>query len=1166
MSARGILIALLLPAALPAETIDRSGWDVNDPLGPSREFRLVTDEGTWLNVDVHPAGRSIVFDLLGDLYLLPIGGGDAVQLTSGAAYDIQPRFSPDGTELLYTSDRGCMNAVWIAKFDGQALSDHRSLNEGKTNNWGGASWDDSGDWILTRKRQTDTSSIGISEMWMFHKDGGSGVKLVGDGAEVDSFSASPDGRYFYYGAAGPFSYGRNPHAAIWSVNRYDRETGEKRPVSAGNGSSASPRLSPDGKRVAFVRRVGTASTLWLHELATGAERQLWDGLDRDEIESFATHNVYPGYAWLPDGSAIVIWAGGKLHRVPVDGGAVTGIPFRVDASIRYHEPLRSKRDPAPAMLDVRLVRWPVFSPDGNSLVFTALGHLYWMALPDGAPRRVTDQSALEFAPSFSPDGRRLAYTSWSDREGGALHVADWRRNGPGSIQTVHRSGSQLVNPEFSADGNRLLVVAGSGASLRGEDLGSEQRHDILLIDPRGRSEPAFVVSTANRGAQRRITRPSFSADGKRIWYFDDEGGGGERGARTPPKTALKSVQLDGTDARIHLQFRYAQEAIVSPDESLVAFTEEHNAYVVAMPAAGMTVDFDPNAATLAFRRLTEDGGEWVRWSRDGSTLSYGFGNRVSRVAAAGLALTAKLEPRDAGDEGITVLAVDIDGAGSYGYAGGRVDLDALKPALEAAWANAAQARVDVTLADDAPWSAWKSLDGWLGEVKVARKTIEAPANDEEDKEESKPAIEEFVIDLSVPRAKPSGTVAFTGARLITMNGDEVIENGSIVVRDNRIVAVGPAGSVDVPAGAERIDVTGKTIMPGLIDVHAHMGYGVLDINPQKEWRYYANLAYGVTTTHDPSASTHTVFGQSEMVEAGVMVGPRIFSTGFILYGAINPDLAVIGSYADALSHVRRLKSLGAFSVKSYMQPRREQRQWVIRAARDERMLVFPEGGGDFPANMGMVMDGHSGIEHALSVGAIYRDTVELFANSKAGYTPTLLVAYGGLPGEYWFYQHYDAWKDDKLQSFFPPRVIDARSRRREMAAEDDFNHRNVADGMRRISEAGGLVLLGAHGQLQGLGAHWELWAIGQGGMAPHDALRAATLNGAVYLGMDEHLGSLEPGKLADLVVLDANPLERLENSASVRMTVINGVVYDADTMDQLWPRRVPRGNFHFQRQ
>ncbi|MDH4110130.1 MAG: amidohydrolase family protein [Gammaproteobacteria bacterium] len=1165
MNARGLLFALLLPATLPAEVIDRNGWDVNAPLGPSREFRLVTDEGTWMNLDVHPDGKRIVFDLLGDLYLVPIGGGDAVQLTTGAAYDIQPRFSPDGREVLFTSDRGGINAIWVGKFDGEGLTDFRALNDGKANNWGGASWDRTGNWILARKRQTDTSSIGISEMWLFHADGGSGVKLVGDGAEVDSFSASPDGRYFYYGAAGPFNYGRNPHTAIWSVNRYDRVTGEKRPISAANGSAASPLLSPDGSRIAFVRRVGTASTLWLHDLATGAERQLWDGLDRDEIESFATHNVYPGYAWLPDGSAIIIWAGGKLHRVPVDGAAVANIPFRIDASIRYHEPLRSKRNPAPDTLDVRLVRWPVFSPDGNSLVFTALGHLYWMTLPDGRPRRVTDQAALEFAPAFSPDGRRLAFTSWSDADGGALHVADWRRNGPGTVQTIHRSGSQLVNPAFSADADRLLVVAGSGASLRGEDLGNEQRHDILVLDSRGRGEPEFVVSTANRGAQRRITRPSFSADGARVWYFDDEGGGGERGARTPPKTALKSVKLDGTDVRSHLQFRYAQEAVVSPDGTLIAFTEEHNAYVVGLPAAGATVDFDPNAATLAFRRLTEDGGEWVRWSHDGSRLSYGFGNRVSRVAVADLELSAKLEPRDAGDEGIIVLAVDIDAAGSYGHAGSRRGLDELKPVLEAAWADAAQARVDVTLADDAPWSAWKALDDWLGEMKVARNAVPTTAEKKEEKEESKPAVEEFVIELSVPRAKPTGVVAFTGARLITMNGDEVVENGNVVVRDNRIVAIGAADTVDIPAGAERFDVSGKTIIPGLIDVHAHMGYGVLDVNPQKEWRYYANLAYGVTTTHDPSASTHTVFGQSEMVEAGVMVGPRIFSTGFILYGAIIPDLAVINSYADALSHVRRLKSLGAFSVKSYMQPRREQRQWVLRAARAEGMLVFPEGGGDFPANMGMVMDGHSGIEHALSVGAIYRDAVELFAKSRAGYTPTLLVAYGGLPGEFWFYQNHDVWTDNKLQSFFPPRQIDARSRRREMAADDDFNHKNVAAGMRQISEAGGLVLLGAHGQLQGLGAHWELWAIGQGGMAPHDALRAATLNGAVYLGMDEHLGSLEPGKLADLVVLDANPLDRLENSTSVRMTVINGVVYDANTMDQLWPRREPRGSFHFQR-
>jgi imidazolonepropionase-like amidohydrolase len=217
-------------------------------------------------------------------------------------------------------------------------------------------------------------------------------------------------------------------------------------------------------------------------------------------------------------------------------------------------------------------------------------------------------------------------------------------------------------------------------------------------------------------------------------------------------------------------------------------------------------------------------------------------------------------------------------------------------------------------------------------------------------------------------------------------------------------------------------------MPGLIDVHAHLGYAVLDVNPQKDWQYYANLAYGVTSSHDPSASTHIIFSQSEMISAGLMVGPRIFSTGFILYGAIIQDLAKIESYADALSHIRRLKSLGAFSVKSYMQPRREQRQWLIRAAAAENMLVMPEGGGNLPVNMGMILDGHSGIEHALSVGAIYKDVVQMFAQSRVGYTPTLLVAYGGQRGENWFYQHYNVWENEKLQSFFPPREIDSRAR------------------------------------------------------------------------------------------------------------------------------------------
>lgn len=1144
------------------ETIDRSGkWDVNGPLGPSADLEFTTSEGTWMNLDVHPDGNKIIFDLLGDLYFVSIDGGKATRLTDGAATDIQARFSPDGGEVLFTSDRGSNSNLWIATFDGETLSDFKVVTEQTGNMINGGDWTADGEWVLARKRVTDTSSIGIAELWMYHKDGGNGVQIIADKGELDSFSTSADGRFIYLGTSAAFQYGRNPHRPVWSITRYDRKTGEQRPVTGGNGSAAAPALSPDGQSIAFVRRVGVKSTLWIHDLADGSDRQIWDGLDRDQIEGFGTNYVYPGYDWMPDGESLIVWAGGKINRVAADGSDATVIPFEADVSLRYREPLRSARDPAPDSVQAKLIRWPVISPDGNTLVFNAFGHLYYQSLPDGTSQRVTDSKDFEFAPTFSPDGSQLAYTTWNDAQGGGLRTVAMRRGKPGSTAIVFESPTQLVNPAYSADGKRLLVVTGSGANLRGQELGSEQRHDIVIVNSNGRGEAQLVTSTTNRGSQIRVTRPTFSHDGKRIWFFDNEAVEGERGSRVPDKTVLLSIKLDGTDQKTHMGFRYAQEVMVSPDESRVAFTELHNTYVAALPKTGASVDFDPSSAAFAFQKLSNDGGEWATWSPDSQHLSWSFGRSVYRANTADLTFAAKATPNDSGDHGIDVIAVTVNKSGQYIHNGEAYDLDALKPVLTTIWQDSVQARVDATLDDDTPFGAYKALDTWLLESKVAVKQVAADDEDAGDAFEP----ESFVVDLAMPHAKPEGLFALTGARIITMDGDQIIENGTVIVDGNRIAAVGPSSEVTIPAGAETFDVSGKTIMPGLVDVHAHLGYASLDVNPQKDWQYYANLAYGVTSVHDPSASTHSIFSQSEMVAAGIMTGPRIFSTGFILYGALAPDKAIIDSYADALSHVRRLKSQGAFSVKSYEQPRRDQRQWIIRAAAAENMLVVPEGGGDFPKNIGMVIDGHSGIEHAMSPGTIYEDIVSLFAQTRAGYTATLLVAYAGQSGEKWFYQHYNAWENEKLQSFFPPRSIDARSRRRDMAAEDDYNHKNVAGHLKAIDDAGGLVTLGAHGQLQGLGVHWELWAMTHGGMQPHNALRAATINGAEYLGMDEHLGSIAAGKLADLIVLDKNPLEKIENTDSVNMTVINGVVYDADSMDQLWPEKVARGKFFFQK-
>ncbi|MCH8277280.1 MAG: PD40 domain-containing protein, partial [Bacteroidetes bacterium] len=307
---------------------------------------------------------------------------------------------------------------------------------------------------------------------------------------------------------------------------------------------------------------------------------------------------------------------------------------------------------------------------------------------------------------------------------------------------------------------------------------------------------------------------------------------------------------------------------------------------------------------------------------------------------------------------------------------------------------------------------------------------------------------------------PSGSVAFVGAKIVTMNGDEIIENGTVVVEGNRIMAVGPAAEVTVPAGAYRVDASGSTIIPGLVDAHAHLNHFFTGPVPQENYVYYANLAFGVTTAHDPSANTETVFTLSEMVRTGEIVGPRIFSTGTILYGADGDFKAIVEDLADARSHVRRLKAVGAISVKSYNQPRREQRQQILKAAREQEMMVVPEGGSTFFHNMTMVFDGSTGIEHNVPVAPLYQDVLSAWAETRAGYTPTLVVLYGGPSGENYWYQHTNVWENERLLKYLPRRNIDPRSRRRIKIPEEEYFHIEVAAQAKKLFDRGITVPIG----------------------------------------------------------------------------------------------------------
>jgi imidazolonepropionase-like amidohydrolase/Tol biopolymer transport system component len=1048
------------PATDP-EKKDEKKWDVNNPPGPSHDVNLDVTKGTWISLDVSPDGKEIVFDLLGDLYTIPFGGGEAKAISTGIAWDMQPRYSPNGKWIAFTSDRSGGDNIWIMNRDG---ADPKQVSKETFRLLTQPAWSPDSESIVARKHFTSERSLGAGEMWLYHRSGGDGLQMTKkrtDQKDTGEPVFSPDGKYLYFSddvtPGAIFDYNKDPNGQIYVIQRLDRESGETERFVFGPGGSIRPTPSPDGKSLAFIRRVRYKSTLFVRDLESGRETPLYDALDRDMQETWAVHGVYPSIAWTPDSKSLVFWAGGGIHRIDASSKQVTDIPFHVKATRRVQEAVRVPIDVAPASFDVKMLRWTEVSPRGNQVVYQALGHLYIRDLDakggaSGPPRRLTKQTEHdEYYPSWSRDGRFIVYTTWNDETYGTVRVVS-AAGGEGRI--VSEKPGHYIEPAFSPDGSRIVYRTTSDGYLR----------TALWSGKTG----IYVVPAAGGKATLVTTKgalPSFAASNDRVFFvtFEDEG-----------KRALRSIDIDGSDERQHAISAFATDFAISPDEKWLAWTENFDAHVMPFLRTGRSIEIGPKSTATPVATVTRDAGEYIHWSGDSKRLYWSLG--------------PELFSRDLVD-------------------------------------------------------AFAFLEGAPAKLPSAPET---GTN----------------IAFSRPYDVPSGTIALTNARIITMRGDEVIENGTVVITGNKIAAIGANASI--PAGAKVIDAAGKTIMPGIIDVHWHGSMGSDQIIPQQNWITYAALALGVTTIHDPSNDTAEIFSASEMAKAGQIVAPRIFSTGTILYGAKAPFKAEINSLDDALAHLRRMKAAGAFSVKSYNQPRRDQRQQVIEAARQLNMMVVPEGGSLFEHNMTMVVDGHTGVEHSIPVANIYDDVTQLWGQTKVGYTPTLIVGYGGNWGENYWYQKTNVWEDERLSQFVPRRILDARSRRRTMVPEDELNHFNNARVAKELLDAGVKVQLGAHGQRESLGAHWEIWMFQQGGMTPLQALRAATLDGARYLGFDREIGSLEAGKLADLIVLDANPLDNIRNTHAVRYTVVNGRIFDAATMNEIGNHPRQRKPFFFQ--
>ncbi len=1171
-TARALSVVTLLAASLGAQTPAQSDSAVKAaartsalPLITTRALTFTTDEATWVSLDVSPDGKTIVFDVLGDLYTLPIAGGKAARITSGMGWDQQPRYSPDGSQITFISDRNGAKNLWVANADG---SKARALTKSERTNFASPIWSPDGQYVIASR---------TGQLWMFNTSGGSGVQLTGlrlEGAPApppgtpptpSHYGAAPsnDPRYLWVNVSGqvaptlavglePDPDGPAPHNAPvsrsnprrlgqYQVGQFDRETGRTYVRTHEADGAFRPVASPDGKWLVYAVRYDGREVLKLRELATGEERWLVMDVQRDNSQGGGTNDrdLYPGSAFTPDSRALITSYNGKLWRVEIPSGRVVGIPFSVDVDQPMGPLAKFEYPYNDTSLVVTQIRGARTSPDGTKLVFTALDGLYVGELTSGVggtgsaarqvrnPRRLTRGGMVEHAPVWSPDGRWIAYVTWTDTAGGNIYRV--RADGAGQPERLTRSAAYYDKIAYTKDGTRLFAVRGSRFSRTRmfEDFGSLSNAaelEYVWLSAAG-GEPTRITWVGGGASQQGRNVPHVGPDSTRLYVWANTEG-------------LVSMRMDGTDRKVVVRVAAPpppsvplppgatppppptpDEVLLAPDGKRALVYAGNNVYLITVPpVAGQAPAVSvTSGSSVPTTRLSKVGGDFIGWSTDGRSAFYSIGRSFFQWDVR----TAEQAVRDSVTRADSVLAAAPSGGAGTGGAGA---------------AGAASA---------APVAPPAGVATGVSPAAATKDSTRKPTNAYE--------AQRHDVEIVAAKDRPRGSVVLRGARLVTMKGDEVIERGDIVVTDNRIVAVGATGAVAAPAGARVIDLSGKTIIPGFVDIHAHNWFG-WGVHRDQVTQLLANLAYGVTTQRDPQTSSTDILTYTDLMETGALIGPRLYSTGPGIFS--NDNIKSLDEARDVLR--RYADHYNTKTIKQYLAGDRKVRQWVITAARELGLTATTEGGSNLSMNLTLMQDGYPGLEHAMPVFPLMNDVAQLAAQSGITYTPTLVVGYGGPIGLNYWLTHGNIDTITKLRRFTPHEELDSW-KVETFYREDQYIYKGHAEQLARIVNAGGRVGLGSHGELQGLGVHWELWMMQSGGLTTHQALRAATLHGADAIGMARDLGSLEVGKLADLQVLDRNPLENIQHTNSITHVMKNGRLYDGNTLDEVWPRAKPLG-------
>lgn len=1098
------LVALGLVAAC-----SRSGPPAVDPTvtlappgGRTRVIDFTTDEGTGMSVAVSPDGTWLAFDLLGQIYRMPIAGGEAVALTqnAGPALSFHPAISPDGRSIAFTSDRNGQLNIWVMDADG---GHPRVLHADPDTRYLQPAWAPDGRSVVAvRLFRTPGRSWHRQNRTLYRlpAEGGRPEALIDEHlTQPDAPAFSPDGKYLYYHVSYSIAEGLGMLTAGHRILRRETATGRLENVrlaepaeptpefraalnSGGYATSVgaepavtTPRLSPDGRWLAFSRempdqtfewrghQMRPSTALWVRDLTTGAEKMVLARATKDltKINTQYAYRPFPGYGWLPDSKGLVLAVGGKLNRLDLATGSLTPIPFTARVLRTVAEPVRGTVTIDDDSLAVRFIQWPAASPDGKRLLFTAVGRVWVMDLPNGKPAPLTEPMAPAFqlAAAWSPDGRAVAFTAWDDERRGQVYVVD---AGGGRPRPISREAGEYLGPVWSPDGRSVAVSRGPGrqglswnpwdgsvgwqvvkfpaaggpAVTVGRDL---VPWTVAGLGPNGHL--TFATQQGALAGSPLATKPfpdsAFLADVVRVRSADWEG------------------RLDSGSVVFPARRGTGNTPVWSPDGKWVAFDAAHEIYLApTVPdRAGQPVEPNPNVASPGRVAAGPGGGIYPRW-HDAGTLEYASGPKYLRFTPA----TGRLET--------------------------------------------------------------------------------------------------VPIALKVPKPKPAGSVALVGAKIVTIDSAGVIERGTIVVRGARLACVGQCDTTGVDAV---IHVEGKTIIPGLVDLHAHHTSEESGVIPQHREQSALDLAFGVTTAVDPATTSEAAFPLAELTEAGLVVGPNTYSSAefVISHGIAWGDYHEIKTLADAEEAINRRADWGAVTIKNYRQPGRREHQLLAMAARRRGISLTSEGGPLY-LDVGYAIDGQSGWEHMLADLPLYRDATTFFGKAGLVYSPTLIVA--GVPHgsmEY-FRARSDLLHDERTRRFHSYPVLEAKVRAATARPIEEVAFPIMAEGVADIVRAGGYAAIGEHGEQTGIGSHWELWAYATG-LTPLEALKIATYDGAYFIGAHREIGSLKAGKLADLAVLDGDPTADIRQSSRVALVMKSGRLYDARTLDERWPGRTPYG-------